>query len=118
MSSAVVERVRQLTSRVSVLLEHAREALRGRRRFGPEDVQAIRAPISEMAPIMADAERLRLLQPELDGSLKEYRLKLGELRETLIQVRLLLIARRANLQAARGHLETIALWAEALKRTT
>jgi hypothetical protein len=117
MEAAIANRVREANSKLRELLLRARDALVGRHNFNVEDVRAIAEPVAQMAPIVADAARLRVLQPDLDGQLEAYAANLGELQITLEHVRFMLIARRAHLAAARSHLETFGLWAATLRQT-
>jgi hypothetical protein len=74
-------------------------------------------PVTQMEPIVAEAKRLRTLRPELDGELEAYAGNLGELQVALQHTRVMLIARLANMEALRGHLETVGLWTAALRQT-
>jgi hypothetical protein len=94
-----------------------REALAGRQNFQPEDVRELSEPVGEMEPILAEAKRLRTLQPDLDGELETYTGNLGEAQKALEQLRFMLLARRANLDAMRSHMETVSYWAAAYRQT-
>jgi hypothetical protein len=117
MEVSLLDRISDVNAKLRALLFRAREALAGRFNFGVEEVRAIVEPVEQMAPIVDQAEQLRTLQPDLDGELKAYGANLGELQTTLDQVRFMLIARRANLASARGHMEAVVQWAAALRQT-
>jgi hypothetical protein len=89
MEDSILNRIRNANMRLRELLGRTRDALAGRRNFTVEDVRAIAEPVAQMEPIVAEAKRLRTLQPELDG----------------------------ELEAMRGHLETVGLWTAALSQT-
>lgn len=117
MEDSILNRVRRANLKLRDLLGHTRDALAGRRNFTVEDVRAIAEPVAQMAPIVAEAKRLRALQPELDGELEAYAGNLGELQAALQHTRVMLIARLANMEALRGHLETVGLWTATLRQT-
>lgn len=99
------------------MISRMREALAGRQNFQPEDVRELSEPVAEMEPILAEAKRLRTLQPDLDGELEAYTGNLGEAQKALEQLRFMLLARRANLDAMRSHIETVGYWAAAYRQT-
>jgi hypothetical protein len=117
MEDSILDRVRGVNMRLRELLGRTRDALAGRRNFTVEDVRAIAEPVAQMEPIVAEAKRLRTMRPELDGELEAYAGSLGELQVALQQTRVMLIARLANMEALRGHLETVGLWTAALNQT-
>ncbi len=117
MEDSILNRIRNANMRLRELLGHTRDALAGRRNFTVEDVRTIAEPVAQMEPIVAEAKRLRTMQPELDGELEAYAGNLGELQVALQHTRVMLIARLANMEALRGHLETVGLWAAALRQT-
>jgi len=111
------EKISAVNARLARLLDDSRRSLKGERDFNVETVRALSQPISEMAPVVAQAKELRLLQPEIDGQLDLYFGQITELRDVLENVRMTLLARRASLEAGRGQLEAVTLWAAALSRT-
>lgn len=98
-------------------LADARRALRGECDFGAEDVRRIRGPVEEMAPVMEHSNELLRLQPELAGQLELYKSQLGDLQTTLGQIRLMLLARQASLEAGRAQLSAVSQWMGALRQT-
>jgi hypothetical protein len=117
MEASILDRIRSVNQRLRELLSRTRDALAGQRTFTVEDVRAIAEPVTQMEPIVAEAKRLRALRPELDGELEAYAGNLGELQVALQHTRVMLIARLANMEALRGHLETVGLWTAALRQT-
>jgi hypothetical protein len=117
MEDSILNRIRSANLKLRDLLGRTRDALAGRRNFTVEDVRAIAEPVSQMEPIVAEAKRLRTMRPELDGELEAYAGNLGELQVALQHTRVMLIARLANMEALRGHLETVGLWTAALRQT-
>jgi hypothetical protein len=117
MDDSILARVRLANSTLGTLLRRTRDALAGRHNFGVEDVRAIAEPVSQMSPLIEDAKNLRTLQPELDGELEAYAGNLGEMQLALEQMRFVLIARLAQMDAMRGHMETVGLWTAALRQT-
>ncbi len=115
------EAVRQTLIRVNDslagLLAEARRALRGECDFGVEDIRKIRGPVEEMAPIMAESTKLLRMQPELDRELDLYKSQLGDLQTTLGQIRVMLLARQASLEAGRAQLSAVSQWMGAFRQT-
>src|ERR1700683_2747247 len=97
MESALSVRVHAVNVKLASLVSRMRDALDGRQNFQAEDVRELSEPVSEMEPILAEAKRLRTLQPDLDGELETYTGNLGEAQKALEQLRFMLLARRANL---------------------
>jgi len=117
MENPIRNRVRKSNLELSALLSRARGALVGRQDFAGDEVKAISESVGQMAPIVADAAGLRATNLELDAELKAYAEHLEELQNTLENVRFMLIARQARLEAARSHLGIVKLWAGALDQT-
>jgi hypothetical protein len=117
MEDSILNSICSANTRLRDLLARTRDALAGRQNFTVEDLRAIAEPVAQMDPIVAEAKRLRTLRPELDGELEAYAGNLGELQVALQQTRVMLIARLANMEALRGHLETVGRWTAALSQT-
>jgi len=117
MEHSVLRTVREANSKLQQIIGRAADALAGRRNFDVEDVRAAAEPVAEMAPIISDAERLRGEMPELHSELGTYARNLGEMQTALDRVRIVLLARCAQVEAQRGHLETLGLWAAAWRKT-
>src|SRR5215510_9692584 len=105
------ETITKANSRLDSLLHEAKQALRGEREFGPEQLDALRKPLAEMDPVIAGAKDLRVLQPELEGALDLYKSQLGDLQATLEKVRLMLVARQASLCASHAQVTAVNGWA-------
>jgi hypothetical protein len=117
MNEAVRQTLLRVNGLLGGLLEEARSALRGESNFGVEEVRKIRQPIEEMAPIVAESAELRQMQPELVGQLDLYKSQLGDLQTTLAQIRTMLLARQASLEAGRAQLAAVAQWVTAFRQT-
>jgi hypothetical protein len=117
MSEAVRITIRRVNARLAGLLEEARSAVRGESNFGVDEVRKLRQPVEEMAQIAAGAAELRRLQPELAGELDLYKSQLGDLQHTLAQIRAMLLARQASLEAGRAQLSAVAHWVNAFRQT-
>jgi hypothetical protein len=115
------EGVRQTMLRVNAslakYLAEARRALSGECDFSVEEVRRIRAPVDEMAPVLAHSTELLRLQPEIAEQLDFYKSQLGELQTTLGQIRMMLLARQASLEAGRAQLSAVSQWMGALRQT-
>ena len=117
MQETTQQTIERASSRLAELLEEARRAIRGERDFDVSDVRRLQEPVGEMAPIVAQAAELRRLQPETTGPLEFYKSQLRELQSTLIQVRIMLHTRQANLQAGHVHNTAVSRWVSALRQT-
>jgi hypothetical protein len=115
MAGSLRQRIAVVNGRVALMLKECGRALRGERNFGLEDVRAISLPVSEMAPIMANAQKLRCQEPEIEEELAIYKKQLAELHTALEQVRMMLIARRGRVEEARTHMDSVSRWAAATK---
>ena len=117
METSVVHQVRNVNAKLQSLLQRVNGALTGRRNFTVEDVRAIAEPVADMAPIVSQAQHLRATLPELKDELETYAQNLGEMDKAFDRVRCVVLARCASLEAERGHLETVGLWADAWRQT-
>jgi len=117
MSEGLRETVERVSARLAVLTEDVRRALRGKGKFDVKNVQQLRAPLEEMAPIMARYVELRRAQPETADAIDVYRSQLKELHAAITQVRVMLLTQRNQMEAGRSHLESVSQWADALQRT-
>jgi hypothetical protein len=117
MDDFILDRTRTANAKLHALIDRTRAALAGRNNFTAEDVRAIAEPVAQMTPIVAESKHLRTLQPELEGELESYAGNLDELQTALEQMRFMLLSRLANVQALRGHLESVGLWATRLRQT-
>jgi len=115
------EGMRQTLLRVNASLAEyfaeARRALSGECDFSVEEVRRIRGPVDEMAPVLAHSTELLRLKPELAEQLALYKSQLGELQTTLRQIRMMLLARQASLEAGRAQLSAVSQWLGAFRQT-
>src|SRR5690349_1244426 len=111
------ETIANANARLGALLAETKQALRGEREFGPQEVSALREPLTEMDHVMAQAKDLRALQPELEGELHLYKSQLGDLQATLERIRLMLLARQAQLCASHAQLTAVGRWAKTMGET-
>lgn len=117
MENSIRDRVREAEAKLRSLLVRARDALAGRQDFTVKDIRSISERLGQMDPIVAQAADLRAKDVQLDADFRTYAETLKQLETTLEQVRFMLLARQAHLNAARSHLETVNLWATAFKQT-
>jgi hypothetical protein len=117
MSEALRQTIERVNARLVLLIEDARRALRGECEFDSESVRQLREPVREMDPIVAESRELRRVQPEIVGELDLYKTHLGELRTTLDQLRVMLLARQASLRSDQTHVSAVTNWAAALHQT-
>lgn len=117
MGKGVRQTILRVNARLGGLLAETRRALRGEAEFGAEEVRQIRQPVEEMAAIVARAAELRRMQPELAGELDLYKAQLGEMQTALGQIRAMLLARQASLEAGRAQLSAVSHWINAFRQT-
>ena len=117
MADSLVDQVRRANARLRALVSRTRNALAGRGSFTVTDIRAISEPVTAVKPIVGDAEKLRTIHPELTVELQTYKGNLEEIQTALEQMRVMLIARRAHIEAARGHLATLGMWNATLRLT-
>jgi hypothetical protein len=117
MYAGIRETLLRVNASLAGLLTEARRAVQGECDFCVEDVRKIRGPVEEMAPIMAESAELLRRQPELEGELDLYKSQLGDLQATLGQIRVMLLARQASLEAGRAQLSAVSRWMGAFRQT-
>ena len=117
MGTSVGRKIDIICARVQALHAESRLALSGEREFGVEQVRALSGSILEMAPLVARAAELRLVEPEITAQLDRYKSELRQLQTTLDQIRLMLLTKCAQMQKRGGQLEAVSKWAGALRQT-
>ena len=117
MTDSLHSTTKRINARIRQLTERARASLRGECEFGLEDVREIREPIQEMEPIVINIHAIRESEPALSEQLDEYRSHIHELQTTLDQIRIMLLARQASLQATRAQMASMNLWFAAFQQT-
>jgi len=117
MNPGLKEQIARINVQMASLLEEARKALRGERDFGVEDIHKIRQPLNAMDPIMRRFEELRKTAPEVSTELDLYKSHLAELLTIIDRLRVMLLARQANLLAGRAQLDAATHWFAAFQAT-
>ena len=117
MEPAMQTRVRDANGQLRTILSQARNVLAGRQDITSETLRNISRPLAEMAPLVFQGAAVRATDAPLDAVLQEYAGNLEDLQNVLEQVRFMLLARQAQLETSRCHLETFQLWATAFKQT-
>src|SRR5579885_3319253 len=95
------------SAEVAALSSLARRALEGQAEFGPEQLRTLKSVLDRMDPLMLQSAQLRREQPELRPDLEPL----------LERIRVMLLARRAQMLLDRGRLEAVARWSDALRQT-
>jgi len=117
MHQVIPSRVRGVNQKLRAALGKIADALAGRGNFAVEDVRAIAEPVREMASLVCEADRLRAGEPDLRSELETYARNLEELQTGLDRIRCVLLARCAQMEAQRGHMQTVRLWATTWQQT-
>jgi len=116
-SSELPEKIETINARIARLLANTRLALSGERAFNATEVRALSEALAEMAPILERAAELRALHPEVSPQLDFYKAQLRELQTVLEQIRVMLLAQRAQMDGGRLQLAAVIHWAKALGGT-
>ena len=117
MSVQLEEQIARVNERMTELLEGARRALRGQGNFGVEEIRKLREPLNEMDPVMRQAAVLQRTRPDVAPELVLYKSHLAELLIILDQLRVMLLAKQANLLAGRVQLDAATHWLAAFQAT-
>jgi hypothetical protein len=117
MPSREYDQIQKVNVQMASQLADAQRALAGQGEFHVEHVRALSKIVVEMAPIMARAEVLRNLEPEIAEPLNIYRSQLKELRFALQRLQMMLVAKRAEMDARRDQMDAVSRWATTLSQT-
>jgi hypothetical protein len=100
------------------LLEQTRRALAGEAHFDAGTVRELSLLVAEMDPILPRSKQLRAAHPELCAPLDHYLRLASNLRTELDKIQVMLLARRASLEAARTQLHAASQFVNTLSSTT
>jgi hypothetical protein len=117
MGDILCQTIKDVNSRIALLLDQARAALRGERDFGVAEVHKLLEPVGEMDSIVAQSSELRRLHPEAAVQLDFYKLQLRDLQTVLQQIRMMLLTRQAGLNASQNNLTAVSRWVSAFNQT-
>ena len=117
MRETILTSVRNANIRLRALLNSAEDAIAGRRNFTAEDLRSAQEPVSQMAPLIDEAQRVRMSDPEISNELQTYARNLESAQIALDRVRVVLLARCASMEAQRAHLESVRMWSAAWAHT-
>ena len=110
--------VAEINSKIAVHLDQARRALSGADVFDVTNVQALADLLSQMEP---HVKALRLPNAEVSHELAlqmdVYTKQLRGLGKTVEQVRMMLLARRGELEFSHRHMFAVARWTSAYQQT-
>jgi hypothetical protein len=102
--------LRDFLDRVSALVQ-------GTGNLGAADLQALSRFLEMMTPEIGAAGCNTTIDAALKAVIAEYKNNLIELQAGLEQVRCVMLARRAQLEAARQHMDAFRGWAHAYRQT-
>ena len=117
MIESIQSKIGRVNETLRPLIADSRLALKGERGFGVEMVRALAAVISEMDPIMSNAREFRSNHPEIARDLDVYVEQATDLKTLLEQLRVMLLARRTELDNSRAHMQAVTRWANAFQST-
>jgi hypothetical protein len=102
---------------LKALITETQDALRGEQEFSVSQVRALSVRLHSMAPIVTRASEVRKSEPDAGRALDAYTELLCELRTTLEQIRVMLLARQSQMHQRQRQLHCISQWASALRQT-
>ena len=117
MTSEQQERFRSANHELRNFLDAVRALVRGAGEIEAADLQTLSRLLETMAPEMGAASREAALDAILGEAIAEYKTNLQNLQSALEQVRGVMLARRAQLDAAKQHMDTFQSWVSAYRRT-
>jgi hypothetical protein len=110
--------VGQVNSELAAHLARARRTLVGAEVFDVNEVRQIVFLVSRMEPHVKSIRQSRFrTTPELDSQINAYRQQLQELNQTLEQIRMMLLAKRGELELSRRHMSAVTRWTHAYQQT-
>ena len=117
MPSVTLEKLNSINQSLLQLLGQTRSALAGQADFDASTVRQLSLLVAEMDPVLPRSNQLRAAHPELVAPLDDYLRLAAELRNELEKIRIMLLARRGSLEAARSQLHAASQFVDALSST-
>ena len=117
MANAPQKNVERLNANLAVLLQDVQGALRGERNFGVENVIKLRGTIEEMDVVLRKYGDLQSTQSDSAAELQLYKIQLNQLQTAIRQLRIMLLARKSDLQALLSHHTAVSRWVGVLNQT-
>jgi hypothetical protein len=114
-SAALITRICEINAQLAALLPATQSALIGESLFTVNELRALSAPISEMAPILAAAKLTQ--DPQVTAQIQTYKAHLRNVQPTLERLRQMLLAQRSQLATNQAQLQAVSDWATALSST-
>jgi len=110
--------VAEINAKIAVYLDQARRALSGADVFDVTSVRALTALLPQMEP---EVKAFRLpnaeTSQELAFQMDLYGRQLRGLGKTLEQIRMMMLARRGELEFSRRHMSAVSRWTSAYQQT-
>ena len=113
MKSERQQRFRSANRELDDFLERARALLHGTGDLNAADLQALSKLLQTLAPEIGEAS----LDATLSEIISEYKTNLQNVQAALEQVRGLMLVRRAQLDAAKRHMDAFQGWVSAYRQT-
>lgn len=117
MTDVLQKNVERLNADLGALLQEAQGALRGERDFHVENVIKLRSTIDEMDAALRKYGDLNSSQSDRASQLQLYKIQLNQLQTATRQLRIMLLARKTNLEALKSHHTAVSRWIGALNQT-
>jgi hypothetical protein len=113
-----LEHVQQVNNELRIFLSGAQDFIGGSDTLEPIDLDRIRERIESLAPLVLHTQHSGCTDTSLKQELVEYVQHLEYLQSSLEKMRCTLLARRAQMEAARRHLDTTQAWLAAYRQCT
>jgi hypothetical protein len=118
MPQSLLRRLGLINETLFHLLELTRRSLAGQGEFDLELVRKLSAVVSEAAPIVGRQSVLRVDHPALAAPLDHYLRLATDLQSELDKINIMLLSRRATLDASRTQLHAVSQFVGALSSTS
>ncbi len=117
MKTSQQERLQAANRELRSFLDRVGALVHGTGNVGADDLQTLSRLLETMSPEVGAASHDKTLDAALKVVIAEYKNNLVELQAGLEQVRCVMLTRRAQLDAAKKHMDAFQGWASAYRQT-
>jgi hypothetical protein len=118
MENQTQDRTRSANQELRNFLRRVECLANGTGTMSEDDLQKVSQRLLNLAPEIGDASRSETLNAGLQSEIAEYVRNLKALQEVLEKVRCVMLARRALLETAKRHIDSLQSWVNAFGQTT
>jgi len=109
--------VAEVNSRIAMHLDTARRALAGAAVFDVGEVSALLDLTAQMEAYLGKEHRFDKDTAEFRQQMRLYKERLQELKKLLEQIRMMLLAKRSQLESSQRHMSAVSQWTDAYQHT-